>query len=288
MSGFSLGRGTTPPTRDPKAVVVPVTEPRIRLRRAASMAGPAVVIVILVLGWLILGAAIPSAVPTPIETYQAVLHGIDRGWMQTGLTATMKATFTASAIAIIGGIAFSLLIALNRFWGDVWDPILVWLYSVPKIVLFPVVMLFFGISIEATTAFGVINGILPVAIITFGAIRSVPPIYLKVARTYGLSRWHVLRDIVAPLAAPSIVTAARYGFSTVFLAVIIGEMLASREGIGRQLFHAIALHDPARLFAISLILAAIAVAVNGAFFLVQRLVVKVDSQRGALIAPPTV
>jgi NitT/TauT family transport system permease protein len=232
----------------------------------------AVVPVTLFILWLIGTVVFPSAFATPSETILALREGARRGWLQSGLQTTMTATFAAAALATVAGVVFSIVIALNKFWGDVWEPVLVWLYSVPKVTLFPVVVLIFGISLETSIAFGFINGVLPVAFITFGAIRSVSPIHLRVARVYGLSRWQTFREVVFPVATPSLVTAARYGFSTSFLAVVVGEMLASRQGIGQELFRAIGLHDLGKVFGIALALSVIALLVNSVFLLVQRFV----------------
>jgi len=245
-----------------------VTHPQPRRRpwyaTQASLGGLATPAVLLV-AWLVAAHFLPYAVATPAETMRAIVRGFERGWMQAGLATTLAATGLAFIVSTVLGVAFSLAVALSRFWGDVWEPVLVWLYSVPKIVLYPVVMLAFGISLEASVAFGVINAVLPVAIITFGAIRAVPATLLKVARSYGLGRGSVFREVVLPVALPS-----RYAFSISFLAVVVGEMLASRQGIGQELFKAIALNDIARIFGIALVLTLIAVAVNSAFLVFQR------------------
>lgn len=220
--------------------------------------------------WVIAAQWLPYAVASPEDTYRAILHGVNRGWMKKELGTTMTATFLSSLIATVAGVGFAILIALNKFWGDVFEPVLIWLYSVPKIVLYPIVLMIFGISMSASVGFGVLNSVLPVAFIVFGVIRRVPKVQLKVAQAYGLSRWQSFWEVVMPVAAPSIVTAARLAFCLSFLAVVVAEMLGSRQGLGQELFRAIALNDIARIFGIALVLSIIAVAVNALFLLVQH------------------
>ena len=82
------------------------------------------------------------------------------------------------------GIAIGLWLGLRRFAGDVADPILGTLYSIPKITLYPIILLMFGLGISAKIAFGVIHGIFPIAIFTMNAVRNVAPVYHRTARVH--------------------------------------------------------------------------------------------------------
>ena len=221
--------------------------------------------------WLVGSQALPFAIASPSETWAAFLHGVNRGWMRKELITTLTATFFSFVIATIGGVGFSIVVALNRFWAAVWEPVLIWLYAVPKIALYPIILMLFGISSSTSVAFGVINSVLPVAFILFGVIGNIPPIYMKVARTYRLSRLQSFWQIVMPVAAPSIVTAARLAFCLSFLAVVVAEMLGSRQGLGQELFKAIALNDIGRIFAIAIVLSVIAVTANALFLVAEHL-----------------
>ncbi len=224
--------------------------------------------------WAALASWLPFAVASPWEAVHAILEGARRGWVQRALQETLTATAAAFVLATVAGVGFSLVVGLNRFWADVWEPILVWIYSIPKVVLYPVVILTFGISLKASIAFAFISAVFPVAIITFGAVRAIPPILLKVAASYRLSPWKVFFEIVLPVAAPSIATATRYSFCLSFLGVIVGEMLGTRQGMGQELFKAIALNDIERIFGIALVLSLIALVINAGLLVVERRVAR--------------
>lgn len=225
--------------------------------------------ILTVLVWIALAALLPYAVATPEDAFRAVRHGVNRGWMTKELATTLTATLFSTVLSTVLGVGFAIVVALNRFWGDVFEPLLVWLYSVPKIVLYPIVLMIFGLSLSASVGFGVINTVLPVSFLVFGVIRRVPAVMIKVAQSFGLSRWATFREVVIPLAAPTIFTAARLAFCLSFLAVVVAEMLGSRQGLGQELFKAIALNDIARIFGIAFVLSAIAVSVNAVFLVLQ-------------------
>ena len=126
------------------------------------------------------------------------------------------------------GLAIGIWMGAHRLSGAVGEPILVALYSLPKITLYPVVLLIFGLGISGKVAFGAIHGILPVALLTMGAIRTIPQVYLRSARTLHLSPWQTIANVLLPAALPEIFTGLRIGFTVTLLGVLLGEMFASK------------------------------------------------------------
>lgn len=187
-----------------------------------------------------------------------------------GLTATLLATGFAFAVSASLGVLLGSLLASSRFWGDVWEPVLFWLYGIPKLIFYPIVILVFGIGFSSTMAFGVLSGLLPVVIIVFASVRSVPLMHLKVAKVYGLSRRQVFREVVVPVVLPSLVTAVRYGFSLAFSGVVLAEMFAAREGLGQVLMGAMFIANKGQLFGVAAVLVVVGFGVNGLLLLVQR------------------
>jgi len=96
--------------------------------------------------------------------------------------ATGIAFAYACLIALAGGLALGFLLGANRLAGQVGEPILSSLYSIPKITLYPVILLVFGLGISAKVAFGALHGIFPVALFTIGALKNTSPVLLKTAR----------------------------------------------------------------------------------------------------------
>ena len=68
------------------------------------------------------------------------------------------------------------------------EPILVSIYSLPKVTLYPVILLIFGLGLPAKIAFGTMHGIIPIAIFAMNAVRNVAAVHFKTARVMHLSR----------------------------------------------------------------------------------------------------
>ena len=82
-------------------------------------------------------------------------------------------------------------LGMHRLSADAMEPMLVALYSIPKITLYPIMLLAFGLGMSAKVAFGAIHGIIPVALFTLNAVRGIRPILLKTGRVLKLDapRW---------------------------------------------------------------------------------------------------
>ena len=76
----------------------------------------------------------------------------------------------------------------SRFWGKVFEPITLSVYSIPKVTLFPIFLTVFGFGLYSKVAFGMFHGIFPIIIIAMNATREVSVVHLKVARSLRLSR----------------------------------------------------------------------------------------------------
>jgi NitT/TauT family transport system permease protein len=189
-------------------------------------------------------------------------------WGHAASTGTAFAL--ASVIAIAGGVLAGLWLGLRRFAGDVADPILGTFYAIPKITLYPIILLVFGLSLSAKVAFGVIHGIFPIAIFTMNALRNVAPVYRRTARMLRLSPLATVATILVPAALPEILTGIRIGFAVTLLGTLIAELFASTSGIGFALLRATDVHDVVDILALTMLLFAFAAVVNALLHVVER------------------
>lgn len=176
----------------------------------------------------------------------------------------------ACVIGIAGGLLFGLALGLNRFAGDVADPILGTIYSIPKITLYPIILLVFGLSLAAKVAFGVIHGIFPVAIVTMNAVRNIAPVHRRTAKALRLSPVTAVVTVLAPAAIPEILSGVRIGVAVTLLGILIAELFASSSGIGFALIRATELHDVVDIFALTLLLFLFAVVLNAALHSAEK------------------
>ncbi len=183
------------------------------------------------------------ALRSPVSTLQFTAKFITTPQFVTHLTETLKAFVLALLIAVTSGLAIGFLLGLKRFASEIFEPFLIAIYSVPKITLYPILLLIFGLGLSAKVAFGAIHGIVPIALFTLNAVRNVKPVLLKTSRVMGLSTGATIRTVIFPSALPEIFAGIRIGFSLTLIGTLLGEMFASQRGLGFLLMNAIGLHN---------------------------------------------
>lgn len=230
-----------------------------------------VLVAVLLILWQLLSMAVGANImPPPLTTILRAVELLGTAAFWTHAASTGIAFGLACAIAVAGGVVTGLWLGLRRFAGDVADPILGTLYSIPKITLYPIILLIFGLSLSAKVAFGAIHGIFPIAIFTMNALRNVSPVYTRTARMLRLSPAATITTILVPAALPEILAGIRIGFAVTLLGTLIAELFASTSGIGFALIRATEIHDVVDILALTMLLFIFAAAVNALLHLVER------------------
>jgi NitT/TauT family transport system permease protein len=208
---------------------------------------------------------------SPLATVERMVQMLRTASFWENARETGYALLCALALALAGGIGLGVALGLRRLAAAVAEPILITLYSIPKVTLYPLVLLTFGLGISAKVAFGVMHGLIPIAIFAMNAIRQMKPVYLRSSRVLRLSSLQTATSIVVPAILPELLSGVRIGFSLTLLGVLIGEMFASRHGLGFLITNAMGLGDMATIMAVALFLTAFALAVNAMFSSLGRL-----------------
>jgi NitT/TauT family transport system permease protein len=210
------------------------------------------------------------AVIGPVGTVKAIGAAWDRGWLVPAFASTLKATAIGFVLSGSLGILFGFMLGRSRFWAAVLEEPLLWIYAIPKIVLYPILVLLLGLGIKSSVAFAILQGIFPPLLILLNAVRDIPPVYVKLARMQRLSNWRFFRQVVMPYTLPSIVLGLQYCFSLSYIGVVVSQMFAAEDGAGYELIKAISLNQNAKMFAIVAVLMVIALAINFLFLALER------------------
>lgn len=242
----------------------------IRERYDGLVDGIVITVVLLAVWQGLFAYAGDVALTPPFATFEfaASLLGSASFWPHVG--ATMLAFAEALVISTLLGVGLGLWFGLRRFAGDVAEPILAGLYTIPKVTLYPVMLLLFGLNLSAKVAFGVIHGLIPIILFTLAAVRNLPPVYARTARSFRLTPWQTITTVLAPAVTPEIVSGLRIGFAVTLLGVLIGEMFASQRGLGFLVINGISSHNVRLTTAVTLLIILFAVAANWALLTVER------------------
>lgn len=207
---------------------------------------------------------------SPFETVRFSVHLLGTASFWPNLIETARAFALALLISVVLGLTVGFVLGLNRLARNVFEPVLVASYAIPKITLYPILLLMFGLGMPAKVAFGVIHGVIPIALFTTGAVRHIRPVFVKAGRTLALRPFEMAWRILLPAAMPEIFSGLRIGFALTLIGVILGEMFASQRGVGFLLMNAIGLHNVDLIMALTFMLTLFAAAASVALLSINK------------------
>lgn len=231
----------------------------------------AVVLVCLLILWQIVHMIVgPIALAAPLATFRNVIAMLGDRDFWPNILATGQPFLIALAVEIVAGLALGLLLGMHRLSREVAEPIVLGLYSVPKIIFYPVILLLFGIGVTSEVVFAVLHGILPITLFTMTAVRRIRPVYLKAARAMRLTPTQTALTVALPAIIPDVFSGIRIGFSVTLLGVLLCEMFGSKNGLGFLLMQAIGLNKVETIASLALLMAGFAVVSNALLLAVDR------------------
>lgn len=219
--------------------------------------------------------------PTPLKTFEVLKDGLtESGWLLSELKDTMIELLLGYLLAVVTGVITGFILGMNRFLREVAEPFVLNIYAIPKVTLFPIFLFIFGLGMESKIAFGFFHGVFPIIILTMGAIKDIKSIYLKLGRSLRLNPLQMYKEIVFPSTLPSVMTGLRLGFNLAFIGVILGEMAASKSGLGYALMKSEGAFYMEKIICIVVVLAVIAIAVNYLYYAVEGKLIRVRVRAG--------
>ncbi len=156
----------------------------------------------------------------------------DRREYLGSLPTTLGEILVSYTIACGGGILVGQFIGAVPTVRRMLLPVLRGAYAVPLVVLYPVMMVWFGLGSESKIAFASIYAFIPTMLTAVAGVAALSPGLAETAHAFGATRTQQILYIALPASLPSIVAALRLGGALVIVGVIVAEMLGAADGLG--------------------------------------------------------
>jgi NitT/TauT family transport system permease protein len=183
--------------------------------------------------------------------------------------ATTLAETVLSFIAGIGiGTVLGIWLGLSPFAADVVQPFIKMFNAIPRILLGPIFVIWFGLGLTSKVALGVTLVLFVAFFNTFQGIREVNPVVLANARLLRASRAALLRHVYLPSATTWILSSLRVSVGMAVMGAVVAEYLGSSAGLGHLIAQAEGVLDATGVFAGIVVLSAFVVALD---FIVDRI-----------------
>lgn len=171
--------------------------------------------------------------PTDIIARLVTLAGQAEFWANFGIT--VYRLVVGLSLAIVLGIGLGLVAQLSRLGAALLDALVRLLAPIPKIALYPALILIFGFENSSKIALIVADALFPVLMATWSAARAVDQKLIWSARAAGTSRAACLWKVTLPAIVPTVLAGVRVAGVIACVVVFLAEMIASTDGLGHML-----------------------------------------------------
>lgn len=269
---------TTLPEQDLAHAHGPVEEPANRTwwdeHRTAVLVGVfrLLLLAATLVAWQLMSGPVldKTFVSDPVDVWHQLTTWAGNGtlWMNTWIT--LKEVVLGFAFGSVAGAVAGFLIASARLLGRVLDPFIMGLYSIPKVALAPLFIVWFGIGLEMKVVLAAATVFFLVFINTAHGVREIDPALLDAVRLMGGRRRDLLLKVLLPGSMSGLITGLRVSVPYALIGAVIGELVASNQGLGYLIDDSASQFDIAGVFAALIVLSVIAAVLNQGVTLLAR------------------
>jgi ABC-type nitrate/sulfonate/bicarbonate transport system permease component len=166
------------------------------------------------------------------DTFSALRRLAASGVLWHHTSISFRELIVAFAVGGFIGVVGGTFAGMSRTFRTVTENWVTVGLALPFAAIFPIFLVWFGLGESSKVALGVFAAVMPVWGATRVGIESVDVQLVEMTRSFDGKHRHVVRSVVLPWALPNIIEGLRVGLTRAFLAVVVGEMLASRGGLG--------------------------------------------------------
>jgi NitT/TauT family transport system permease protein len=209
-------------------------------------------------------------VSSPTGIAAGLLRLIDEGMLWPSLLATVSEAITGFAFGALFGITLGVVFGVNKVVARILDPFLIGFYSLPRVALIPLFILWFGIGFQTKVIFTALLVFFPIFMNTLSGIRNVDRDLIDVIRVMGASRFDTVTKIFVPSALTWVFAGLRISVPYALIGAIVAEMFTSNKGLGYLISVTANQFDTAGLFAVLLVTTILGLILDLSVRLIER------------------
>jgi len=247
---------------------------RLAGARGVRLACYAASIVLLLALWQALGRSFGilfAPFTTTMERLWEMLYG---GPLLPALAVSGKLYAATLGISIAAGVTTGLALARFKLIAAAFEPYIYVLYATPTISLVPFVSVTFGFEFGSRVLVAVLISVFPILLGTMEGARSIPRQHLDVAAMFGSSEAQLWRDVILPYVTPHAMTGIKQSIALAMAGTLVAEFFLNPDGVAAVLLQGTSMIDTPSVLAVTVFVAALAVALVSFGELIERRLVR--------------
>ncbi len=192
------------------------------------------------------------------------------GTLWDNTLVTLEETLLGLLFGVTTGIIAGFLLGLQPLLAKILDPFIVGLYSIPKVALAPLFILWFGFDMEMKVVVAAVTVFFLVFFNTLTGVRNVDQNLVDAVRLMGAKRLDLMFKVIIPSASGYVLTGLHMAIPYALIGAVIGEVISVNRGLGYLIYNSASDFNPAGVFAALIVLTIIAILLNAIVNLIDR------------------
>jgi ABC-type nitrate/sulfonate/bicarbonate transport system permease component len=241
------------------------------LKRLSIVQWRLIALVAFLLVWHL--ASIPAGrllLPSPLDVLPALVDQIRSGQLVAATLSSLLVFVAGYALAIVTGVALGVVMGGMPRLGQTLEIYVNALNSTPRVAFIPLIILWFGLGLNAKIVVVWFQAVMPILINTYAGVQNTDPDLLEAARSFGARRGQLFRFIMLPAALPYIVTGLRLGSANALVGTVIAELYTALSGLGYLIAQFGGTFQTAKYFGPVLVLAGIGMLLSQILKVLER------------------
>lgn len=207
--------------------------------------------------------------PAPSAMIDTLFHS-KIAWMQHTLITVIE-TLQGFIVAVIVGVGSALLVSSYRVFRSILYPYIIILHILPKIALAPLIVVWFGSGVITKVLLSFLIAFFPMLVDTLTGLEAVTPDMMNMVKSLSATKWQILTKLRLMNSLPYMFSGMRSGITLAFIGAVVGEFIASGEGLGYIIIASSTYYDTPVVFSALLITAGIGLLLFGIIITIQKL-----------------
>lgn len=208
----------------------------------------------------------PYALPHPIGVADSIGKLAASGALAQACLYSLRRAVAGFMLSLLVGTFLGLLITASAYFNRNLKPLLTGIQSLPSVCWVPFAILWFGLDETSVLFVVVVGSAASVALSIENAIRAIPPIYIKAARTMGAGQAQLYRSVILPAALPGILAGLKQSWSFAWRALMSGEVMSAYVGLGYTLMAGRDMADINQVTAVMLVIILLGIVIDRLVF----------------------
>ncbi len=170
--------------------------------------------------------------PSLARVWSVLVNDTANGVLPYHTAITLGRAAIGFVLAAIAGVPFAAAMARSATVRNLFEPIFLFGYPVPKIAFFPVFTYIFGIGSPSKIAFAFLECVYPIVVTAYLGFRAIPQSMIWAAENMGAPGSTIIRRVVLPAALPGIFNGLRIALPVSIIVIVLTEMIGDSKGLG--------------------------------------------------------